>query len=178
MAVDTREYDALVKRFTDAGKNAEVELKRALISSQRASKTEFSRAARAIYNVKNSSFQRNFGVTKPDQSRLSYTVLGEKKGINIVSFGARQNRKGIVVQIRKGAGNRLIKGGFFPSSGAKSGVPLKRDGKPRLPVSVLYGPSVADMLASKPVRGPAVETTRTRLSDDITKRINRITRRG
>ena len=178
MAVDTREYDALVKRFTDAGKNAQVELKRALISSQRAAKTEFSRAARAIYNIKNASFQRNFSVTKPDQSRLSYTVVGEKKGINLASFGARQNKKGIVVQIRKDTGKKLIKGAFFPSAGDKSGVPFKRDGRPRLPVSVLYGPSAADMLAAKPVRDPAVKTTKTRLNDDITKRINRITRRG
>ena len=120
MAVDTRQYDALIKRFEDAGKNAPVELKRALVTSQRAAKTEFSRAARAIYNVKNASFQRNFRLTPPDQARLSYSVIGEKRGINVAAFGATQNKKGLSVQLRKDGARTLIQSGFFPSSGTKT----------------------------------------------------------
>lgn len=178
MAVDSRQYDTLIKRFEDAGKNAPVELKRALVTSQRAAKTEFSRAARAIYNVKNASFQRNFRLTPPDQARLSYIVIGEKRGITVAAFGARPVKKGLSVQIRKDGARTVIAGGFFPSSGGKSGVPFKRDGKARLPISTLYGPSAADMIKAKAVRDPALQITKTRLADDITKRINRIVKRG
>ncbi len=178
MAVDTRQYDALIKRFDDAGKNAPVELKRALVSSQRAAKTEFSRAARQIYNVRANSFASNFRVTPPNESRLSYDVIGEKRGITVAAFGARAVKKGLSVQIKKAGGRTVITGSFFPSAGNKSGVPFKRDGRSRLPISVVYGPSVADMLKLKAVHDPALALTKSRLSDDITKRINRIVRRG
>lgn len=178
MGVDTRQYDALIKRFDDAGKNAQVELSRALISSRRAAKTEFTRAARAIYNVRAGSFQDNFSVTEIDLGALSYKVRGAKRSITIAAFGARQVKKGLSVQIRKDGGRKVIAGGFFPRSGNKSAVPFKRDGKARLPISVLYGPSAADMIKAKAVHDPALKITKERLSNDITKRINRIVRRG
>lgn len=178
MPSDFRQFDALTARFAAAGKNAPVELRRALISSQRAAKTEFSRAARQIYNVKAGSFANNFSVSPPNESRLSYEVIGEKRGITVAAFGARAVKKGLSVQIKKAGGRTVITGSFFPSAGNKSGVPFKRDGRSRLPISVVYGPSVADMIKAKSVHDPAIKTTKERLSADIEKRINRIIKRG
>jgi hypothetical protein len=175
---DFSQFDALVERFQAAGKNAPLEFKRSLQTSKRAAKTEFTRAIRGVYNAKLRSVQRDLRVTEPDLGRLSYSVIGEPSGISVASFGARQNKEGLSVQIRKDGARELIKSGFFPSSGEKSGVPFIREGRARLPIAVVRGPSVAEMLDSEVVRTPAIKATKQRLSDDITKRIARSVRRG
>ncbi len=178
MPVNTRQFDALVARFEAAGKDARKELGRALVSSQRAAKAEFTRATRLVYNVKVASFQANLNVTEKDEARLSYKVIGSNKGITVASFGARQTKRGLTFQTRKDGGKKLIKSGFFPSSGNKSAVPFKRDGEKRLPISAVYGPSVADMINSQLVQRPALDKTKERLNAEIEKRINRIVRGG
>ena len=176
MSVNTLQFDALVARFEAAGKDARKELGRALVSSQRAAKAEFTRATRLVYNVKVASFQANLHVTEKDEARLSYKVIATNKGIPVSSFGGRQTKKGLVFQTRKDGGRKLITSGFFPSAGNKTGVPFKRDGRARTPISVVYGPSAADMIAAALVQRPALEKTKERLNADIEKRINRIVR--
>jgi hypothetical protein len=176
MPVDTRQFDALVARFRAAGKDARKELGRALVSSQRAAKTEFTRATRLIYNVKVSSFQSNLRVGEANAARLNYKVEATNKGIPVTSFSARQTRQGLTFQTRKDGGRKLITSGFAPKVGRFLGVPFKRDGAARLPISVVYGPSAADMIAAASVQAPALEKTKERLNVDIERRINRITR--
>ena len=174
--VNATDFDALVARFEAAGKNAKKELERASISSQRASRTEFSRSSRAIYNVKAGSLNSHLRVVRKGQ--LVYSVDGEKTGITVASYGARQTAKGLVFKIKKGGSQQLIKSGFIPKKGEKAGVSLKRIGKPRMPISAVYGPSAADILKIPAVEAPALEITKKRLNDDIERRINRIVTGG
>lgn len=178
MPVNTTQYDAIVKRFEDAGKNALREIKQTLSTSQRAAKTEFPRAIQTAYNVKTNAVKRKLSVSPVDTSRLSYIVSADPSGITVAAFGARQNKKGLTVQELKSGPRRVIPGGFYPSSGNKSKVPFKRIGKARLPIAVQLGPSAAEMLASKAVRDPAVNNTKGRLKTDLENRITRLVRRG
>lgn len=178
MPVKHAQYDALVKLFEDAGKNAPGEIKQALSTSQRTAKTEFPRAVQSAFNVKSGAVKRKLSISPVDTSRLSYVVSADPGGITVAAFGARQNKKGLTVQEAKSRPRRVIAGGFFPRSGNKSKVPFKRFGKARFPLEVQYGPSAAEMLASKAVQEPSLKNTKIRLFSDIETRITRLVRRG
>ena len=178
MGVNFKEYDALVARFEAAGKDAKKELGQALISSQRAAKTEFGRAALVAYTLKSGTFKRNLSITNVDKSALKYTVVGSEKPITIKSYGARKKGNGLSVQFLKSGAQKDIPGGFFPSSGARAKVPFKRVGRKRYPLDVLFGPSAAEILAGNPIKESALKNTKDRLALDIKRRINRIVKRG
>lgn len=178
MPVNTAQFDALVARFEAAGKNAKKELGRALSNSQRAAKAEFTRATRLAFNVKVANFQRHLKVGEADQSRLTYKIDADDKGLSVTAFNAKQNAVGLIAKITKDGTPTVFAGGFFPSKGTKTTVPFKRDGSKRLPISVVRGPSAGDMIALANVQEAALKKTKERLNTDIEKRINRIVTGG
>ena len=176
MPANFKAYDALAKRFADAGRDAPKEIKAAVQASQRSAKTELARTVQTIYAVKAASLKSRLSVTPPDQNK--YRITADAKGISVASFGARQDKKGLVYRALKSGPQISIPSGFFPSKGNKAKVPFKRVGKSRLPVAVQYGPSAAEILASDAVKTPVIKAIKTRFDSDIVKRINRITKRG
>ena len=136
-------------------------------SVARASGTEAKREITAIYNVKQSRVGESLiSVAKG----FEVITTGKAKGITLQSFGGRQTAKGYAAAVRKGR-RKVIRGGFTPTKFA--GVPFKREGPARLPIQVLYGPSVASMLRNREVSERFVLRQSIRARDELTRRIFR-----
>jgi len=136
-------------------------------SVARASGTEAKREITAIYNIKQ---QRVGESLKSVAKGFEIITTGKAKGITLQQFGGRQTAKGYSAAVRKGA-RKLIKGGFTPTKFA--GVPFRREGSARLPIKVLYGPSIASMLRNDTVRERFVLRQSIRARDELTRRIFR-----
>lgn len=136
-------------------------------SVARASGTEAKREITAIYNIKQSRVGESLiSVAKG----FEVITTGKAKGITLQSFGGRQTAKGYAAAVRKGR-RKVIRGGFTPTKFA--GVPFKREGPARLPIQVLYGPSVASMLRNREVSERFVLRQSIRARDELTRRIFR-----
>jgi hypothetical protein len=136
-------------------------------SVARASGTEAKREITAIYNIKQGRVGED---VKSIAKGYEVITTGKSKGITLQSFGGRQAAKGYMAAVRKGR-RKLIKGGFTPSK--FGGVPFRREGHERMPIKVLYGPSVASMLRNREVHDRFVLRQSIRARDELTRRIFR-----
>lgn len=136
-------------------------------SVARASTTEGKREITAIYGIKQSRVAEGL---KSVAEGYTVVTTGKAKGITLQSFGGRQTTNGYSATVRKGR-RRLIRGGFTPVKFA--GIPFKREGSARLPIKVLYGPSVASMLRNREVSERFVLRQSIRARDELTRRIFR-----
>lgn len=136
-------------------------------SVARASGTEAKREITAIYGIKQSRVAEGLS-----SIAKGYEVIttGKARGVTLQSFGGRKTARGYSAAVRKGR-RKLIKGGFTPPKFA--GVPFKREGSARLPIKVLYGPSVASMLRNREVSERFILRQSIRARDELTRRIFR-----
>ena len=146
-------------------------------SVARASGTEAKREITAIYNIK----QKRVGESLTSVAK-GYEVIttGKARGITLASFGGRPTAKGYSAAVRKGS-RKVIRGGFESTiavkrkDGSEGSVtlPMKRLGRSRYPIKVLYGPSVASMLRNDTVRERFTLRQSIRARDELTRRIFR-----
>ena len=137
-------------------------------SVARASGTEGKREIVAIYNIKQSRVAEGLkSVAK------GYEVITTAKGKDVptlASFGGRQTARGYAAAVKKGR-RKVYRKGFTPAKFA--GVPFEREGSARLPIKVLYGPSVASMLRNREVSERFTLRQSIRARDELTRRIFR-----
>ena len=99
--------------------------------------------------VKVSQVKKGISIIKAMRDYWQATLRITTRRIPLIQFGARQTRRGTSYQIDKRAGRKTIKGAFIqtmPITGASQkhghrGV-FKREGKERLPIRELFGPSL------------------------------------
>jgi hypothetical protein len=70
------------------------------------------------------------------------------RSLNLINFGARQTRRGVSVQVKKGSGRKVIPGAFIANDGK---TVFKRVGKARLPIKALQTIDIAQMFNSKKI---------------------------
>ena len=137
-------------------------------SVARASGTEAKREITAIYNIKQGRVAESLtSVAK------GYEVIttGKGKGVpTLQSFGGKQSAKGYTAAVKKGR-RKLNRRGFTPAK--FNGLPFEREGSARIPIKVLYGPSVASMLRNREVSERFVLRQSIRARDELTRRIFR-----
>jgi len=147
-------------------------------SVARASGTEAKREITAIYNIKQARVAEGL-----KSVARGYEVITTAKGKNVptlASFGGRPTAKGYSAAVRKGS-RKVIRGGFESTiavkhkDGSEGSVtlPMKRVGRSRYPIKVLYGPSVASMLRNREVSERFVLRQSIRARDELTRRIFR-----
>ena len=137
-------------------------------SVARASGTEAKREITAIYNIKQARVAQGI-----KSSAKGYEVITTAKGKDVptlASFGGRQTAKGYVATVKKGR-RKVYRKGFTPTKFA--GVPFEREGSARLPIKVLYGPSVASMLRNREASERFALRQSIRARDELTRRIFR-----
>ncbi len=147
----TREMDGLTDQIRWMQKRAMQTLRRRLYTQAR-------RDIQTEFNIKAGR------VTKDLRTNVVgdlVTVTGYFRGIGLSNFGARQTRKGVTYTFYHGRGRTLAPGAFMAPllSGNRHAViryGAKREmtrgsyvGQLRQPLSTEYGPTVAQMLASK-----------------------------
>lgn len=141
----------------------------ATISVARASKTEAKREITAIYAVKQARVDRGLKVVTG--SDFSISTSGSRRRLTLRSFGGRMSANGrYSAQILKGS-RRTYDGVFMPQKFGD--LPFRRIGKSRLPIDVLRGASVSEMLTYREVKPRFIARQSIRARDELTRRIFR-----
>lgn len=168
VSVNNRAVQALAADLRRAAKNAPREIARATTDMARAAGTESKRAAAKVYAVKAGRIDQDITVTK---GRGRVTVSGDRRPITALSYGARQTKRGLSFRVLKQGKRALLRRGFIAKN---KGTPLVRVGKERLPVRLVAGPSVADMLANPKVQEPLIEKVSDRAVKTLSRRLGRL----
>lgn len=99
----------------------------------------------AIYNLPQKRAESS--INSRAQGPIVYT-FAKARAPSLKEFGGAQVARGYQAEIKHGK-RRLVRGGFAAAKFA--GLPLKRVGKERYPLKVLYGPKVSSMLRNREV---------------------------
>lgn len=164
---DTTGIGNLGRRLQAVAKDAPRVFAQAASSIARASTTEGKREIVAVYGIQ----QKRVGEGLRSVAKgTDVLTTGAAKGITLQSFGGRQTARGYSAAVMRGR-RQLIRKGFTPAK--FGGVPFKREGRARLPIAVLYGPSVAAMLRNREVSDRFIVRQSIRAREELTRRIFR-----
>ena len=85
---------------------------RALNKTAAQAKTQAARAIRDQYNISSRLIGRHIRLHRSTPATLTASVSAEGEKLPVVAFGARQTKRGVTVQIKRGA-RRLIRSAFL-----------------------------------------------------------------
>lgn len=100
----------------------------------------------AVYNLTQKRIATN--VNSRAQGPVIFT-FAKARAPSLKEYGGEQVAKGYRAQIKKGGKPRMVRGGF--AAAKFGGLPLKRVGKERYPLKVLYGPKISSMLRNREI---------------------------
>ena len=182
--IDSRDLQALQRRLAGVSNNLGRDMKRALSSTQRATRTETTKAAADGYTTSTRQIGANTRVSKVDTTDLSFTITGLKAPIGLQHFKhSATRRNGVSAQVKKGGGAQRLPTAFKSSvsnfgggGGASKRIFMRArlagGGQVgRLPIKALFGPSVADMLANPAIQNRVGAFALNKLSAEITRQI-------
>jgi hypothetical protein len=118
---------------------------RALATLARRLPVQARRDIQQEYNLKAARIRDGLSIRRPDDG--SVILRGAARGINLIAFGARWNRrKGVTARVLK-SGKATVRPHAFIAAGRNGNtLVFERRGKKRLPLDALYGPSIGQML--------------------------------
>lgn len=88
---------------------------RALNKTAAQAKTQAARAIRDRYNISSRLIGRHIHLHRSTPSVLTARVTAEGEKLPVLAFGARQTKRGVTVQIKRGA-RRLIRSAFIATT--------------------------------------------------------------
>lgn len=123
---------------------------RAVSTLRRRVKTETRRDIQGEYNLKAGRITQGLRIRATDDV---VTVVGSSRGINAMAFGATWSRNrrgkskiGASFRIKRGEAKTPQEGSFIATGRSGNRLVFEREGRARLPISGVYGPSIAQML--------------------------------
>ena len=76
--------------------------------------TAMSRKVREVYNIKAKDLRTKIRVFRANDGKLFAVIrVQDKQGMPLLSFSARQTRKGITYKVKKASGNKRVDGAFI-----------------------------------------------------------------
>ena len=146
----------------------------ALNKTATSARSQIIKFIRQDYNIKASELRSLITIKRAKRNRPHITIMFENKPIGLFSFKARQTKKGLSYEIRKGAGRKKIESGFiaeFNYPGA-----FIRKGKERGPLKKLFGPTSAQLFKSEEAQNELVrileDTFYTKLNQQVKYKFN------
>ena len=164
---DTAGIGNLARRLQAVAQDAPRVFAQAASSVARASKTEAKREITAVYGLPQKRVDEGLAARAVGTDIIT---TASAKGVTLQSFGGRQTKRGYSAAVLRGR-RQVIRKGFTPAK--FGGVPFKRVGTERLPIKVLYGPSVAAMLRNREISERFVVRQAIRAREELTRRIFR-----
>ena len=169
-----REDIARIKRdFKLMNDEVPISLSRAINRTLAAVNTEGSIQVRKIYALKAKRIKKNFSIRKSTKNNLTASWKSKGDPIGLIQFGARQNRRGVSVQVEKVNARKTIDHTFIQAGKDKETKHVfwreKKDGVrvARYPIIRLTGPRIEDALSKpkvqKALQKKADETLQKRL---------------
>jgi hypothetical protein len=185
---------ARIERLSRVSDNVGRDIRRALATQKRVVKAEAPRAITAVYNLTAARVRKSLKIGEVDASTLSVTLTGGKAGIGLRQYGARAlgrksiGKKGTGFGDRRGYGSgvsvKVLKAGQrerLKHAFIAKGLVFQRASREvkRLPIEVLFGPSVADHLNNPKVFNPLAAAFLRRAREEVNRLIvNALERRG
>jgi hypothetical protein len=119
--------------------------RRALGTMRRRLATEARRDIQAEYNLKAGRIAEGLAVR---DTADGVKLIGRSRGINAAQFGATWSKrmKGARFAIKRGGDRSAHEGSFIATGRSGNRLVFERQGKARLPLQAVYGPSVGQML--------------------------------
>lgn len=164
---DTAGIGNLARRLQAVAQDSPRVFAQAASTVARASKTEAKREITAVYGLPPKRVDDGL---RSYASGTDIITTASAKGVTLQSFGGRQTKRGYSAAVLRGK-RQVIRKGFTPAK--FGGVPFKRVGTERLPIKVLYGPSVAAMLRNREISERFVVRQAIRAREELTRRIFR-----
>lgn len=112
-------------------------------------RTAASRAVRERRGLKASAVNKSMRIVRASRNKLVSSLVVTGRPIDLKDYGARQTRKGVSVAVTRGQ-RKVVAGAFIVQP--LSGQVFRREGKSRLPIQKLVGPSIPSTFAQEQVR--------------------------
>ena len=120
---------------------------------------------------------KNISLKRANYKNLMATIRIKGRRIQLLTFKAKQLKKGVSYKIKKGRGRRVVYAFMESPPGSKKQTTMasghrgvfKRRGKSRLPIVELYGPSVPAIFQN--VREFAAETLQREIGNKLGKEL-------
>lgn len=173
VTVNGPSFDEL-KRLLPSEKLARIVMWRALNRGVTAGKTAASREAAKSYAVRQRQVSEKARISKPTQSSLKGAVEFKGGALNIADFRVNPSkpqpakRPILRVTVSKDHGQKPYKGAFLIPVRLGTNKAFRRDGKDRLPISPVYGPSIPTLVGGERVR----TTVQERMTEVVLNRLD------
>lgn len=153
--IDLSGIKRIAQRVAETPKKAEQAVQRARVTLRRRIVPEARRDIQAEYNLKASRITAGLTARNTPEG---VELVGSKRGIGLIEFGGRATKAGATAKVRKDGGASIRPSAFVAPLlgnnphiveryGKKRRMTAGRYvGKMRQPLSVEYGPSIAQML--------------------------------
>lgn len=149
-------------------------IKAGVADAARGGRTAISTNIRASYTLSAGRIKQD--VSKPRFSDGGQTAIihTNRRPITAMQYKARETRKGLSMSIYKGQ-RTVVRNGFIAK-----GLPFRREGKARYPLSVIHGPSIHGIYTGGRHATEIQQATEQRIEEQlvkgITRRINSLAR--
>lgn len=107
------DVDSVKKMLGDCKTAPEKVISRALNKTMTGIKTDASTEIRAILNAKKADVDDTFRVTSASVAAMSCKFVSTGKPLPLMTFGARNTKKGVSVQVKKTSARKVISGAFI-----------------------------------------------------------------
>lgn len=137
-------------------------------------RTQITRGVRSEINIKLKSLMRRIKLVKASEKRTyGGLFINEGRPPNLISFGAKQNKKGVTYKIGKSGPRQFIRSAFVNKANGAALV-MQRTGAKRYPIKLLPGPSITEFIKQKKIDDTAVAMIREKLPGRIEAQIDRL----
>lgn len=160
---DTKGITASLDRFVADQTKA---IARALNKTAEQARTEAVKNVRAEgYNIKASAIRKSFRIKRATNGNLVVQLIATGERIGLISYGARQTKSGVSVQVKNG--RQILRHAFIATTRSGHRAVFERTGLARvkgakqriggktvrvnLPIKELLGPSIPQSLANDTV---------------------------
>lgn len=173
VTVNGPDFDEL-RRLLPSEKLARIVMWRALNRGVTAGRTAASREAAKKYVVRQRQVNEKARIVKPSQSTLEGAVEFKGGALNIADFRVTPSkpqpakRPVLRVTVSRDHGQRPYKGAFLIPLRSGSTKAFRRDGKDRLPIKPVYGPSIPTLVGGERVR----TVVQDRMTEVVLKRLD------
>jgi hypothetical protein len=134
ITVELRGADEVRRSLAAFPRRAEVVLRNSLNDTATHVRAESVRRIRADWNVKADTVRRAMVVRRATQGKLEAEVRTSGAPLPLIAFGARQTKRGVTTQVKKGGARVLVAGAFIATMASGHRGVFRRVGKPRLPI--------------------------------------------
>ena len=124
-------------------------------------KTAIAKNIRANYSLSSARVKQDVSSPQYRDGGQTAVLNTSRKPITAMQFKARQTRRGVTMAIYKGQ-RTTVSRAFIAK-----GLPFRRQGKPRMPIDVIHGPSIHVIYTGGRFSGAIQQATEKRIEEQL-----------